>query len=141
MSAATEYNLQNLDLIGSNRRFTAVPEDVNEGCVPGTCHPDDLDRVRTEKKPRQEAVDLTIIDAIPIGISVVAPDGSTLYVNRLALDRGGVALDELKDKGFLRRICRATRRRAGCRTPCPDPWDRARPRHTPGYSPGASRGT
>ena len=105
MSAATEYNLPNLDLIGSNRRFTAVPEDVNEGCFPGACHPDDLDRVRTEKKPRQEAVDLTIIDAIPIGISVVAPDGSTLYVNRLALDRGGVALDELKDKGFLKRIC------------------------------------
>ena len=29
-----------------------------------------------------DADPLTIIDAIPIGISVIAPDGKTLYVNR-----------------------------------------------------------
>jgi formate hydrogenlyase transcriptional activator len=53
----------------------------------------------------QRAVDLTITDAIPIGISVLAPDGTTLYVNRLALDRIGVALDEVMGEGHLERTC------------------------------------
>jgi hypothetical protein len=34
--------------------------------------------------------ELAVTDAIPMGISVLAPDGTTLYVNRLALDRIGV---------------------------------------------------
>ena len=44
---------------------------------------------------RSDASDLTIIDAIPIGILVLAPDGTTLYVNRMALERVGLALDEV----------------------------------------------
>src|SRR5690348_4673130 len=53
----------------------------------------------------ERAVDLTITDAIPIGISVLAPDGTTLYLNRLALDRIGVALDEVIADGHLGRTC------------------------------------
>ena len=49
--------------------------------------------------------DLTITDAIPIGISVLAPDGTTLYVNRVALDRIGVTLDEVRGQGHLHRTC------------------------------------
>jgi formate hydrogenlyase transcriptional activator len=54
---------------------------------------------------QERAVDLTITDAIPIGISVLAPDGTTLYVNRLALDRIGVTLDEVMGRGHLERTC------------------------------------
>ena len=53
----------------------------------------------------QNEHDLTITDAIPIGMSVLAPDGTTLYVNRLALDRIGTTLDAVKGKGHLDRTC------------------------------------
>lgn len=53
----------------------------------------------------REGADLTITDAVPIGISVLAPDGTTLYVNRVALDRIGVTLDEVMGKGHLERTC------------------------------------
>jgi PAS domain-containing protein len=53
----------------------------------------------------EEMTDLhTIIDAVPIGITVLAPDGTTLHMNRLALDRIGITLDEVKSKGHLGRI-------------------------------------
>jgi formate hydrogenlyase transcriptional activator len=58
-----------------------------------------------EQKVLQEGVDFTITDAIPIGMSVLAPDGGTLYVNRMALDRTGLTLDEVKGKGHLERTC------------------------------------
>lgn len=50
-------------------------------------------------------LDLAITDAIPIGILVLAPDGTTLYVNRFALDRTGLTLDEVKGSGLLERTC------------------------------------
>jgi PAS domain S-box-containing protein len=54
----------------------------------------------------QDVTDLlTITDAIPIGISVLAPDGTTLYVNQRALDWIGVTLEEVKGKGHLERTC------------------------------------
>jgi formate hydrogenlyase transcriptional activator len=59
----------------------------------------------SDPKVRQEASDLTITDAIPIGISVLAPDGTTLHVNRVALDRIGVDLDEVMGKGHLELTC------------------------------------
>jgi formate hydrogenlyase transcriptional activator len=58
-----------------------------------------------EQKVLQEGVDFTITDAIPIGMSVLAPDGTTLYMNRMALDRTGLTLDEVKGKGHLERTC------------------------------------
>ena len=53
----------------------------------------------------QQGVDLTITDAIPIGISVLAPDGTTLYVNRLALEQIGLTLQEVTGRGHLDRTC------------------------------------
>jgi len=63
------------------------------------------DRGISEQKVRRELGDLTITDAIPIGIVVLAPDGTTLYVNWLALDRTGITLDEVKGKGLLSLSC------------------------------------
>jgi formate hydrogenlyase transcriptional activator len=59
----------------------------------------------SDDKVRQEGVDLTITDAIPIGISVLAPDGTTLHVNEWTLDRVGLTLNEVKDTGLLPHIC------------------------------------
>jgi formate hydrogenlyase transcriptional activator len=56
----------------------------------------------SEQKVGQEEVDLTITDAIPISIFVLAPDGTILYVNRVALDRMRLSLDEVKAGGHLR---------------------------------------
>jgi len=79
----------------------------------------------SEEKVRQEGVDLTITDAIPIGISVLAPDGTTLYVNRPALDRIGVTLDEVIGKGHLGQTCH------------PDDLDRVLEQRRIGLSKGA----
>ena len=46
-----------------------------------------------------------VLDAIPIGISVLAPDGTTLCVNQWALDRIGSTLEEVKGKGHVERTC------------------------------------
>jgi len=58
-----------------------------------------------EMRRLPEADLLAITDAFPIGISVLAPDGTILYVNRRALGRTGLTLDEAKGNGYLRRIC------------------------------------
>jgi len=52
------------------------------------------DRGPSEQKVHQEVGDLPITDAIPVGISVLAPDGTILHVNRLTLDLIGLTLDE-----------------------------------------------
>jgi len=66
----------------------------------------DIDELkRSEQKVRRDGADLTIIDAIPIGISVLAPDGKAVYVNQMALDRIGVSLDEVRSKGHLGLTC------------------------------------
>jgi PAS domain-containing protein len=64
------------------------------------------DHGTSEQKVRQEVGDLTITDAIPIRISVLAPDGTTLYANRRVLDRIGLTLDEVKSEALLERTCR-----------------------------------
>ncbi len=43
----------------------------------------------------------TITDAIRQSIVVVAPDGKTIYANRVALDRTGLTPGEVSDKGFF----------------------------------------
>src|SRR3989442_4392779 len=54
------------------------------------------ERRRAEEKLRQDEKELrTIIDAIPQVIVVLAPDGSTLYVNQAVLDYTGLTLDEV----------------------------------------------
>ena len=58
---------------------------------------------REMTKVHQEVGDLPITDAIPVGISVLAPDGTILHVNRLTLDLIGLTLDEVKGKSHLER--------------------------------------
>lgn len=58
-----------------------------------------------DQKVHEEGVDLTITDAIPIPISVLAPDGKALYVNPMALEGVGVTLEEVKRKGHLGLTC------------------------------------
>lgn len=63
------------------------------------------DRKLAEEKLRQSEQDLrTITDAIRQSIVVLAPDGSTLYANRVALDRTGLTLGEANDHGFFTRV-------------------------------------
>lgn len=57
----------------------------------------------SHQKVREEGSDLTITDAIPIGIFVLAPDGSTLYVNRTALEDMGATFDEVRNRSHLQR--------------------------------------
>src|SRR5262249_33112810 len=59
----------------------------------------------SEQKLRQNGVDLTITDGIPIAISVLAPDGTALHVNQLARDRVGITLEEVLSKGHLGLTC------------------------------------
>src|SRR5262249_40225837 len=69
----------------------------------GTCA-DIEDRKRVEEKLRQDEMELRqIIDAIPQTITALAPDGTALYVNRIALDETGLTLEEVRDGGFFTR--------------------------------------
>lgn len=49
-SGLTEFHVSNSDPIGSDRRFTAVREGVNERSFLGACHPDDIERVRDVRR-------------------------------------------------------------------------------------------
>ena len=72
------------------------------------------DSTGTPQEPCAQEKDLlAITDAIPIGITVLAPDGAILYVNQASLDRTGLTLDEIKAKQYL------------VRTGHPDDVDRA----------------
>jgi len=63
------------------------------------------DRKRAEQKLRQDEKELrTITDAIRQSIVVLAPDGTTLYANRVALDITGLTVGEVNDKGFFARV-------------------------------------
>jgi PAS domain S-box-containing protein len=56
------------------------------------------------QKLRQSEQDLrTITDTIRQPIVVLAPDGTILYANRVALDNSGLAMDEMKNGGFFSR--------------------------------------
>ncbi|MBV8674653.1 MAG: PAS domain-containing protein, partial [Acidobacteriaceae bacterium] len=64
------------------------------------------DRKRAEEMLRQSEEDLrTITDAIRQPIFVLAPDGTRLYANRVALDDSGLTLDEVIKEGFLSQRC------------------------------------
>ena len=54
----------------------------------------------------QDVTDPHIVtDAIPIAISILKPDGTLFYINKMALDRVGVTIDEVKRKGYLGLTC------------------------------------
>ena len=64
------------------------------------------DRKRAEENLRQSEQDLrTITDTIRQPIVVLAPDGTMLYANRVALEESGLTIDEVKDRGILARTC------------------------------------
>ena len=56
-----------------------------------------------EQKAGQEGVDLTVTDAIANAIVILAPDGTTLYANQVALDLSGIAPERVGEEGFLQR--------------------------------------
>ena len=56
-----------------------------------------------EKLRQSEEVLRTIIDTIRQVIVVLAPDGTTLYANRVVLDLTGLTLDEARQQGFFER--------------------------------------
>src|SRR5215469_11052785 len=83
------------------------------------------DSTGTPQEPCAQEKDLlAITDAIPIGITVLAPDGAILYVNQMSLDRTGLTLDEIKAKQYL------------LRTGHPDDVDRALEKRRLGLSAG-----
>jgi formate hydrogenlyase transcriptional activator len=88
----------------------------------GQSQPDTSKPDRSPQEVDQDRGPLTITDAIPIGIAVLAPDGTTLYANRLALNRVGFTLGEVKGKGLLERTCH------------PDDLDRALDERSKGLS-------
>jgi formate hydrogenlyase transcriptional activator len=64
------------------------------------------DRKRSEQELRKSEEDLrAITDTIRQPIVVLAPDGTLLYANRVALDNSGLTIEEVKDEGFLLRVC------------------------------------
>jgi formate hydrogenlyase transcriptional activator len=61
---------------------------------------------QSEEKLRQSEAELrTITDTVRQPIMVLAPDGTILYANRVALDDTGLTLDEVIKEGFLGRLC------------------------------------
>src|SRR5262249_28098433 len=63
------------------------------------------DRERADDRLRQSEEDLrAITDTIRQPISVLAPDGTMLYANRVALDNSGLSLDEVIKEDFIARV-------------------------------------
>ena len=63
------------------------------------------DRKRAEEKVRKSEEELrTITDAIRQVIVVLAPDGTTLYANRVVLDQTGFEAHELSGEQFVKRV-------------------------------------
>ena len=65
----------------------------------------DIDDLKcSEQKFRREAADLrTITDAIRQAVVVLAPDGTPLYANQVALEITGLTMAEVDNNGFLTR--------------------------------------
>ena len=64
------------------------------------------DRKRAEEKLRQNEQELQqLIDVIPQHIFVAQPDGTRIYVNRVALEYLGSTLEDTRAAGFERLVC------------------------------------
>lgn len=103
-SCATEVRLRRSD--GNYRWFQvgAAPVRDEQGNLVrwDGINSDIDDRTCAEQKVRQDEADLrTITDAIRQSIVVVAPDGTTVYANRVALDFTGLTSGEVNDRGFF----------------------------------------
>jgi len=63
------------------------------------------ERKRAEEKLRRDEKELRrITDAIPQAIGVLAPDGTVLHANQVALDYTGLTLEDLKTDDFRKRL-------------------------------------
>lgn len=63
------------------------------------------ERKRAEEKLRQDERELRrITDAIPQAIGVLAPDGTVLHANQIALDYTGLTWEDLKTDDFRKRL-------------------------------------
>jgi formate hydrogenlyase transcriptional activator len=105
-SGRTEVRLRRFD--GAYRWFQIAAAPVHD-------RPDNLVRWygmntdidehrRSEQELRQAEVDLrTITDAIRQSIVVLTPDGTTLYANRIALERTGLTPGDVNNEGFFAR--------------------------------------
>jgi formate hydrogenlyase transcriptional activator len=106
-ACTTEVRLRRFD--GEYRwlQIAVMPVNDDQGNLVRWCgiSTDINNRKSSEQRLRPGEVDLTITDAIPIDITVLAPDGTVLSVNRYALDRIGLTVDDVKDKGYLQRTC------------------------------------
>jgi formate hydrogenlyase transcriptional activator len=101
---AVEARIRRFD--GEYRWFLLRAEPLRDdhGNVVNWCgtNTDIEDLKRAEEKLRQDEMELRqITDAIPQTITVLAPDGTALYVNRGALDETGLTHEEIKTGGFL----------------------------------------
>jgi formate hydrogenlyase transcriptional activator len=66
----------------------------------------DLKQVQLTQELRQSEQDLrTITDTIRQPIVVLAPEGTMLYANRVALENSGLTMGQVKNEGFLTRAC------------------------------------
>jgi formate hydrogenlyase transcriptional activator len=102
----TEARFRRFD--GEYRWFqiAASPVHDNQGKLVGWCgiNIDIHDLKCSEQEVRENEADLrTITDAIRQSIVVLAPDGTTLYANRVALDHTGLTPGEVNKQGFFAR--------------------------------------
>jgi formate hydrogenlyase transcriptional activator len=102
----TEKRLRRFD--GEYRWFQIAAAPVHDGqaklvrwCGINT---DIHDLKCSEQKLRQQEAELrTIADAIRQAVVVLAPDGTAMYANRVALEITGLTLSEVNDNSFLTR--------------------------------------
>jgi len=102
-----EVRLRRADGVYRWFQTRAVPARDAEGKISDwfALHTDIDDRKRAEEKVRQSEAELrTITDTIRQPIIVLAPDGTTLYVNQVALDLSGYTLEQLDRRGFWARV-------------------------------------
>ena len=106
-AGTTEKRLRRFD--GAYRwfRIAAAPVHDEQANLVRWCGINsDIDDLKcSEQKFRQETADLrTITDAIRQSIVVVAPDGTTIYANPVALDITGLTIGEVNGKGVFTRV-------------------------------------
>ena len=102
-SGTTEKRLRRFD--GAYRwfRIAAAPVHDEQANLVRWCGINtDIDDLKcSEQKFREEATDLrTITDAIRQAVVVLAPDGTTLYANRVTLEITGLALADVDNMAF-----------------------------------------
>jgi formate hydrogenlyase transcriptional activator len=105
-AGTTEVRLRRFDGVYRWVQITAAPVFDEQGNLVRWygINTDIDDRKRAEQELRQDEGDLrTITDAIRQSIVVLAPDGATLYANRVALDLTGLTVGEVNDQGFFAR--------------------------------------